>query len=168
MRTDDTRQTEDCGLWQLRDQDPLEDWVKGRAIIVGDAAHSSAYLKDGVVLEIEPNGVVLPHQGQGASQAIEDGEAIGACLRGVDKADVPQALQRIFGIRYKRATYTQQISRSSGLGDMRKKYLAKLGSKDLEDGPLNPQQYRQFSWNYFGALEWERNHQDWLWQDVVD
>jgi hypothetical protein len=28
------------GLWQLRDQDPLPTWVKGRAIIIGDAAHA--------------------------------------------------------------------------------------------------------------------------------
>lgn len=32
---------EEVGLWQLRDQDPLEDWVKDRAIIIGDAAHPS-------------------------------------------------------------------------------------------------------------------------------
>jgi hypothetical protein len=32
---------EEVGLWQLRDQDPLPTWVKGKLIIVGDAAHSS-------------------------------------------------------------------------------------------------------------------------------
>jgi len=30
----------DCRLYQLRDQPPLETWTKGRAIIVGDAAHA--------------------------------------------------------------------------------------------------------------------------------
>jgi salicylate hydroxylase len=29
------------GLWQLRDQDPLPQWVKGKAVIIGDAAHPS-------------------------------------------------------------------------------------------------------------------------------
>lgn len=29
------------GLWQLRDQDPLPQWVKGKTIIIGDAAHPS-------------------------------------------------------------------------------------------------------------------------------
>lgn len=32
------------GLWQLRDQDPLPQWVKGRTIIIGDAAHPSKWL----------------------------------------------------------------------------------------------------------------------------
>lgn len=31
----------DVGLWQLRDVDPLSTWVRGRAILIGDAAHVS-------------------------------------------------------------------------------------------------------------------------------
>ena len=46
---------DDIGLWQLRDLDPLETWVRGRTIIIGDASHA-----------------MLPTQGQGASQSIED------------------------------------------------------------------------------------------------
>jgi salicylate hydroxylase len=30
---------ESCRLWQLRDQDPLPYWTRGKAIILGDAAH---------------------------------------------------------------------------------------------------------------------------------
>jgi hypothetical protein len=45
----------ELGLWQLRDLDPLETWTKGRTIIIGDASHA-----------------MLPTQGQGASQSIED------------------------------------------------------------------------------------------------
>lgn len=44
-------------------QDPLDKWVKGRTILIGDAAHS-----------------MLPLQGQGASQSFEDAEALGAYL----------------------------------------------------------------------------------------
>lgn len=29
-----------CNLWQLREQDPLETWTKGRVILIGDAAHA--------------------------------------------------------------------------------------------------------------------------------
>jgi salicylate hydroxylase len=43
------------GLWQLRDLDPLHSWTKGRAITIGDASHA-----------------MLPTQGQGANQRIED------------------------------------------------------------------------------------------------
>ncbi|KAL3419179.1 hypothetical protein PVAG01_09401 [Phlyctema vagabunda] len=55
------RHAPELGLWQLRDLDPLETWTAGRVILIGDAAHA-----------------MLPTQGQGASQAIEDAEAIGA------------------------------------------------------------------------------------------
>ncbi|KAL4807497.1 hypothetical protein BDV18DRAFT_168012 [Aspergillus unguis] len=55
----------DLGLWQLRDIDPLRSWCRGRLILIGDAAHA-----------------MLPTQGQGASQAIEDAEALGAFFKG--------------------------------------------------------------------------------------
>lgn len=29
-----------CNLWQLREQDPLPTWTKGRVILIGDAAHA--------------------------------------------------------------------------------------------------------------------------------
>jgi salicylate hydroxylase len=45
----------ELGLWQLRDLDPLETWHRGRVILIGDASHG-----------------MLPTQGQGASQSIED------------------------------------------------------------------------------------------------
>lgn len=45
----------ELGLWQLRDLDSLETWTKGCTIIIGDASHA-----------------MLPTQGQGASQSIED------------------------------------------------------------------------------------------------
>jgi salicylate hydroxylase len=42
--------------WALYDRDPLERWSKGRVTLLGDAAHA-----------------MLPHIGQGACMAIEDG-----------------------------------------------------------------------------------------------
>ncbi|WWC64322.1 uncharacterized protein I303_106932 [Kwoniella dejecticola CBS 10117] len=138
-------QIEECGLWQLRDQEPLDQWVNGRTIIIGDAAHS-----------------MLPHQGQGASQAIEDAEAVQAYLSNAAADDVHEALEKIYKVRIKRATYIQQISRGSGLGNMRKVYRAKLGQVEEDDAPLNPGQYRDFSWNYFGALDWEKTHPEWV------
>ncbi|GKT55903.1 zeaxanthin epoxidase [Colletotrichum tofieldiae] len=70
----------EVGLWQLRDMDPLETWHRGRTIIIGDAAHP-----------------MLPTQGQGASQAIEDAEALGAIFEEIKdkptKADVESRLK---------------------------------------------------------------------------
>ncbi|KAL5453233.1 hypothetical protein PMIN06_005588 [Paraphaeosphaeria minitans] len=51
---------DDIGLRKLRNTKPLEMWHRGRVIFIGDAAHA-----------------MLPTQGQGASQAIEDAEALG-------------------------------------------------------------------------------------------
>jgi hypothetical protein len=35
------RSGKDIGVWQMRDMDPLKTWVKGRTILIGDAAHPS-------------------------------------------------------------------------------------------------------------------------------
>lgn len=141
------RQAESVGLWQLRDQEPLDTWVNGRCILVGDAAHS-----------------MLPHQGQGASQAFEDAEALGFVLRSVSTTSTPaeinDALQRVFSIRYKRATYIQQLSRDAGLGEMRRKGLV-LGSGEVAP-PLNPMEQQDFNWAYLGAERWEAERKDWL------
>lgn len=40
LQADAISRAESPGLWQLRDQEPLKDWVKGRCIIIGDAAHA--------------------------------------------------------------------------------------------------------------------------------
>ena len=49
--------------WALYDRDPIPAWTKGRATILGDAAHP-----------------MLPYLGQGAGQAIEDGCVLAAAL----------------------------------------------------------------------------------------
>src|SRR6266568_598992 len=49
--------------WALYDRDPLPQWTKGRATILGDAAHP-----------------MLPYLGQGACQAMEDGCVLAAAL----------------------------------------------------------------------------------------
>ena len=53
--------------WALYDRPPLRDWTDGRAVLLGDAAHS-----------------MLPFMAQGAAMAIEDGWAISAALSGHD------------------------------------------------------------------------------------
>ncbi|KAM0559953.1 hypothetical protein ACHAPJ_003905 [Fusarium lateritium] len=97
------RAAPDIALWQLRDIDPLPRWVKGRTILIGDAAHAmlptqgqgasqsiedaeaiSAFLSDGRTILIgDAAHAMLPTQGQGASQSIEDAEAISAFLSDV-------------------------------------------------------------------------------------
>ncbi|KAG7532084.1 hypothetical protein FFLO_03892 [Filobasidium floriforme] len=149
-------QAEDIGLWQLRDQEPLDRWVNGRCILVGDGAHA-----------------MLPHQGQGASQAFEDAEALGYVLRSLTTSsssssassppsfeEVNAALQRVFSIRYKRATYIQQLSRAGGLGEMRRKGLSLANGEEAP--PLNPMKQQEYTWGYWGAERWEAERKDWL------
>jgi len=60
----------DVQRWVLRDRKPLDQWSKGRATIVGDAAHPTS-----------------PYAAYGAGMAIEDGYFLGRYLAGFDLGD---------------------------------------------------------------------------------
>jgi salicylate hydroxylase len=80
--------------WAIYDRDPLAHWTRGRVALLGDAAHA-----------------MLPFFAQGAAQAVEDAAVLAGCLRGADRASVPQALQRYEHIRRPRTTQVQLMSR---------------------------------------------------------
>ena len=67
---------ENLQRWELRDRKPLKQWSKGRATLVGDAAHPTS-----------------PYAAYGAGMAIEDGYFLGRSLAGVDLSDY-QAVRR--------------------------------------------------------------------------
>jgi 2-polyprenyl-6-methoxyphenol hydroxylase-like FAD-dependent oxidoreductase len=58
--------------WVLRDRKPLGHWSRGRATLVGDAAHSTS-----------------PYAAYGAGMAIEDGYFLGRRLAGINLTDYP-------------------------------------------------------------------------------
>ncbi|KAJ7230358.1 hypothetical protein GGX14DRAFT_582956 [Mycena pura] len=63
--------------WRLRVHQPLTTWVEGNVALLGDACHPT-----------------LPHLGQGASQAIEDGAVLAVVLsKATDKCDIHAALR---------------------------------------------------------------------------
>lgn len=76
--------------WALFDRAPLATWSKGRAVILGDAAHP-----------------MLPSMAQGAVQAIEDAWVLARCL---ETAPVPTALSRFYDSRIARVSKLQKMS----------------------------------------------------------
>lgn len=130
----------DHAIWQLRDIEPLPTWTRGRAILVGDAAHA-----------------MLPTQGQGASQSFEDAEALRAYLEDLDAGAKPTeeqvhaVLGRVLEVRHDRATLIQKYSR-----DQAKPATA---SSDSTEVKLNPGEFMEYNCNYSGAKEWAARNQ---------
>ena len=104
---------------------------------------------------------MLPHQGQGASQAIEDAEAVGSMLEGVRPEDVPAKLDEIFRVRYKRATMTQQQSRMAGLGSA-SRLPDDEKTKQMEAHAMDQFKFKNFTWIYKGAKDWQENHSEFV------
>jgi salicylate hydroxylase len=77
--------------WGLFARRPLARWSRGPAVLLGDAAHA-----------------MLPHQGQGANQTIEDAAVLAAELDGA--SDIPAALRRYADRRRVRTRQVQLMS----------------------------------------------------------
>ena len=81
--------------WALHDLRPLKRWHTDRVVLMGDAAHA-----------------MVPHQGQGANQTIEDAIALADCLADVPSTgDLATALRSYAVPRRKRASAVQWLSR---------------------------------------------------------
>ena len=115
--------------WGLYDREPLAKWTSGRLTLLGDAAHP-----------------MLPHAGQGANQAIEDGVALAAILARADRASAPRALAAYEKLRRERTAGVQQRSRLN---------LARYYQEGSErDKALGAQhQERAWIWNYDAEAE---------------
>lgn len=84
--------------WGLFDHEPLTNWSRGAITLLGDAAHT-----------------MLPHQGQGVNQAIEDSMALATFLaEAKDVSEIPEAFRRYTAVRMQRTAILQNGSRRSG------------------------------------------------------
>lgn len=92
------RQVRETLRWGLYDREPLPTWTKGRLTLLGDAAHP-----------------MLPHLGQGANQAIEDGMALATILARAKRESVSPALLAYERLRRKRVASVQHGARQNGL-----------------------------------------------------
>jgi salicylate hydroxylase len=118
---------ETCFWWSLYDRRPLPSWTSGRLALLGDAAHA-----------------MLPHLGQGANQAIEDGVALAVLLEGRDAADVPAILTRYERLRRVRTDVVQAEARQNGL-----RYDSKYASLEQRDREIvNAREFRKGLYDY--------------------
>jgi salicylate hydroxylase len=83
-------------MWVLCDREPVKDWSRGRATLLGDAAHP-----------------MLQYLAQGAGQAIEDSVVLGEALKAA-RGDVAQAFAKYQQARYLRTGRVQLTARFYG------------------------------------------------------
>lgn len=124
------RKVETCFWWGLYDRKPLANWVNGRLALLGDAAHP-----------------MLPHLGQGANQAIEDGTALAVILQAcAQDASFPleDALKKYQELRQPRTSLVQAEARKNGLRYDSK--YADLAQRDQEIA--NSAQLRRSLYDY--------------------
>jgi salicylate hydroxylase len=84
--------------WGIYDRAPLPYWSTDRMTLLGDAAHP-----------------MVPHLGQGAGQAIEDGFALAVLLEDADADDVPARLRAYEGLRLEHTSGAQAHARTAGM-----------------------------------------------------
>ena len=97
--------------WGLFLREPLDQWVKGRCALLGDAAHP-----------------MLPYMGQGASCAIEDAIVLGRCFAAASRP--VEALSLYQKARIERGAFLQRESNEGG------NRLLALNPYNLRDMPV--------------------------------
>ncbi|WP_167772966.1 FAD-dependent oxidoreductase [Ramlibacter humi] len=107
--------------WALHTRKPLQSWVSGRVVLLGDAVHP-----------------MLPFMGQGAAMAIEDGMILARCLGSIPVLDT--ALATYQAIRKPRAE--ELVERSNLMAGVfhngPDKYTR---ASDYTDQPTDPSMY---------------------------
>jgi len=94
--------------WGIYDRGPLPYWSTDRMTLLGDAAHP-----------------MVPHLGQGAGQAIEDGFALAVLLEDAGADDVPARLRAYEALRLEDTSRVQAHARNAGI-------LFRAGDQDVE------------------------------------
>ncbi len=121
------KHVESCFWWGLYDRRPLPCWTNGRLALLGDAAHA-----------------MLPHLGQGANQAIEDGVALAVLLERCRPDDVAAALKRYEALRQPRTGRVQAEARQNGL-----RYDSRYANLEVRDREVaSGTAFRQWVYDY--------------------
>jgi salicylate hydroxylase/6-hydroxynicotinate 3-monooxygenase len=83
----------DCHKWAILEREPLAHWSRGRAVLLGDAAHP-----------------MTPYMAQGGATAVEDAAVLARCLAEVEGEDIEGAFRRYEAHRKPRTSVIQAIS----------------------------------------------------------
>ncbi|KAK4494545.1 hypothetical protein PRZ48_013901 [Zasmidium cellare] len=130
-------------VWSLLDMEEIPVWNKDRLALLGDAAHP-----------------FLPHQGQGAGTAIEDGAALATVLPlGTRREEVAERLRLYDEIRHERATTIQFYSRIIGGDDLMKKKdldMYKFTNNNFGHDEFDnaAQRFREYQWSLVPNKYW--------------
>jgi len=109
----------DMSFWALVELPRLPRWSRGRVMLLGDAAHAP-----------------LPHQGQGAGQAIEDAYAFGVLLAQRESEDYKETFKNFERLRKRRTRRVQVYSRLAGRAY---KLIGEAAKRRDASWPLLPQ-----------------------------
>jgi salicylate hydroxylase len=122
--------------WGLFDRDPLPQWSKGRATLMGDACHP-----------------MLPYLAQGACMAIEDGYAAGNALD-KGRGDVVAALHGYEQARRERTARVQLLARARSV-DNHLRDDASIRARDERFAKIREQQDKG---KHSYGIEWIYEH----------
>lgn len=134
-------------VWRIRDIDALHNWVKGKTVLIGDAAHAVTPRK----CRVSSSPLPRAHSwdtvdvGQGCNIAIEDAEALGFLFRDVTgPAAVAERLALFEKLRMARAHHVQFSSRQIG-------GVLRGGQKELNAGEFDRVAFAKMTYGYGGA-----------------
>lgn len=108
------RDAREVYLFPLIRHDPLDSWIDGRVVMIGDAAHA-----------------MYPRGGNGACQAIVDGGALAEKLATID--DVDEALQAFQDQRLKAVNGIVMAHRGEGYEVIRRMVEERTGGERIRD-----------------------------------
>jgi salicylate hydroxylase len=127
------RHGKDWKLWVLCDRDPVENWIDGRVVLLGDAAHPT-----------------LQYMAQGACMAMEDGICLAHELAG-SPDDHAAALERYRRQRVLRTARIQLQSRAMGDHVLHPTGAHAALRNAIMSAKTNAEWYDSLAWLYGGT-----------------